>query len=195
MNKGMLIVLSGPSGCGKGTMVKEILKRGDCAVSVSATTRAPREGEIDGVHYHFISKEEFQRRIAENGFLEHAEYCGNFYGTPLKEVEAMRETGKHVILEIEVQGGFQIRARCPEAVLIFTIPPSFEELRRRLHKRGTESDEVIEQRIQRAKEELPLARDYDYIVLNDDLDVAVEDFFTVLRAAQMHAKRVEIKVD
>ena len=180
--KGLLIVLSGPSGCGKGTMVAEILKRGDCAVSVSATTRAPREGEVDHVHYHFLTRAEFEKRIAENGFLEHAEYVGNYYGTPRAEVEAMRNEGKHVILEIEVQGAFQIREKCPDAILVFTIPPTIDELSRRLHKRGTETDEVIEKRIARAVEEMPLAMQYDYIILNDDLQDAVDDFGAMLRA-------------
>lgn len=183
--KGFLIVLSGPSGCGKGTMVAEILKRGDCAVSVSATTRAPREGEADHVHYHFISREEFERRIAEDGFLEHAQYVGNYYGTPRKEVEEMRAQGKHVILEIEVQGAFQIREKCPDAILVFTVPPTLDELRRRLHKRGTENEEVIEQRVARAAEELPLAKQYDYIILNDDLQDAVDDFGAMIRAEML----------
>lgn len=183
--KGLLIVLSGPSGCGKGTMVAEILKRGDCAVSVSATTRAPREGEVDHVHYHFITREEFERRIAEDGFLEHAQYVGNYYGTPRKEVEEMRAQGKHVILEIEVQGAFQIREKCPDAILVFTIPPTLDELRRRLHKRGTETEEVIEQRVARAAEELPLAKQYDYIILNDDLQDAVDDFGAMIRAEML----------
>lgn len=183
--KGLLIVLSGPSGCGKGTMVAEILKRGDCVVSVSATTRAPREGEVDHVHYHFITREEFERRIAEDGFLEHAQYVGNYYGTPRKEVEEMRAQGKHVILEIEVQGAFQIREKCPDAILVFTIPPMLDELRRRLHKRGTETEEVIEQRVARAAEELPLAKQYDYIILNDDLQDAVDDFGAMIRAEML----------
>lgn len=183
--KGLLIVLSGPSGCGKGTMVAEILKRGDCVVSVSATTRAPREGEVDHVHYHFITREEFERRIAEDGFLEHAQYVGNYYGTPRKEVEEMRAQGKHVILEIEVQGAFQIREKCPDAILVFTIPPTLDELRRRLHKRGTETEEVIEQRVARAAEELPLAKQYDYIILNDDLQDAVDDFGAMIRAEML----------
>ena len=187
MSKGFLIVLSGPSGCGKGTMVGEILKRGDCAVSVSATTRAPREGEINDVHYHFISQEKFDR-MAENGaFLEYAGYTGHSYGTIRSEVEALRETGKHVILEIEVQGAFQIREKCPDAILVFTIPPTLEELRRRLHKRGTETEDVIAQRIARAAEELPLAAQYDYIILNDDLQDAVDDFAAMLRAETLKA--------
>lgn len=190
-HKGLLIVLSGPSGCGKGTMVAEILKRGDCAVSVSATTRNPREGEENHVHYHFISKAEFEGRIAQDGLLEYAEYCGNYYGTPRAEVEAMREAGKHVILEIEVQGAFQIRERCPEAILVFTIPPSMDELRRRLHKRGTETEEVIEKRIARAQEELPLAQKYDYIVLNDALEDAVADFGAILRAESMRPQQID----
>lgn len=190
--KGMLIVLSGPSGCGKGTMVAEILKRGDCAVSVSATTRAPREGEIDGVHYHYMSRADFEKGIAENQLLEYAEYCENYYGTPRFAVEKLREEGKHVILEIEVQGALQIRERCPEAILIFTIPPSMEELRRRLHKRGTETEDVIERRIARAKEELPFAAQYDYIILNDALEQALADFDTVLRAESMRPAYTEI---
>lgn len=189
--KGLLIVLSGPSGCGKGTMVAEILKRGDCVVSVSATTRNPREGEENHVHYHFITREEFESRIAQDGLLEYAEYCGNYYGTPRAEVEAMREAGKHVILEIEVQGAFQIRERCPEAILVFTVPPSMDELRRRLHKRGTETEEVIEKRIARAQEELPLAQKYDYIVLNDALEDAVADFGAILRAESMRPEQID----
>lgn len=192
--KGLLIVFSGPSGCGKGTMIAEILKRGDCAVSVSATTRAPREGELNHVHYHFISREEFSQRIAADGLLEYAEYCGNFYGTPRAEVEAMRKEGKNVILEIEVQGGLQIREKCPDAVLIFTIPPSIAELRRRLHKRGTETDDVIEKRIARAKEELPIAQKYDYIVLNDKLEDAVDDFFAIVRAESMRPEQTDFSV-
>ena len=192
--KGLLIVFSGPSGCGKGTMIAEILKRGDCAVSVSATTRAPREGELNHVHYHFISREEFSQRIAADGLLEYAEYCGNFYGTPRAEVEAMRKEGKNVILEIEVQGGLQIREKCPDAVLIFTIPPSIAELRRRLHKRGTETDDMIEKRIARAKEELPIAQKYDYIVLNDKLEDAVDDFFAIVRAESMRPEQTDFSV-
>ncbi len=194
MSKGLLIVLSGPSGCGKGTMVQEILKRGDCAVSVSATTRSPREGEINHVHYHFLSRAEFEQRIAHDGLLEYAEYCDNYYGTPRAEVEAMRSEGKHVILEIEVQGAFQIRERCPEAILVFTIPPSMEELRRRLKKRGTESDAVIEKRIARAAEELPYAKHYDYVILNDALEDAVADFGAIVRAETMRPNQIDLSL-
>lgn len=191
MNKGLLIVLSGPSGCGKGTIVQEILKNGDCAVSISATTRQPRDGEEDHVHYHFITREEFERRIAHDGLLEYAEYCDNYYGTPRAEVEAMRASGKHVILEIEVQGAFQVRERCPEAILVFTIPPSIAELRRRLNKRGTESAEIIEKRIARAQEELPLAKHYDYVVLNDALEDAVADFRAIIRTESMRPNQID----
>ena len=184
-NKGQLIVLSGPSGCGKGTLVAEMLKRGDCAVSVSATTRAPREGEIPDVHYHYLTREDFEQRIAKGELLEHAEYCGNYYGTLKSEVEQLRAAGKNVILEIEIQGAYQIKRKCPEAVLVFTIPPSIAELSRRLHKRGTETEEVIGKRIARAGEELPYAAGYDYILLNDALEDAVRDFDAILRCESM----------
>lgn len=185
MSKGLLIIFSGPSGCGKGTMVSEILKDERFAVSVSATTRQPRVGEENGIHYHFITREEFEQRIANGLMLEHAEYCGNYYGTPLDKVNELREQGKNVILEIEVQGALQVKEKCPDAVLIFTIPPTMEELRRRLNKRGTEAQDVIERRIARAKEEFPLAKNYDYIVLNDALEDAVDDFMAIVRAQSL----------
>ncbi|MCR5305450.1 MAG: guanylate kinase [Oscillospiraceae bacterium] len=183
--EGLLIVLSGPSGCGKGTLVGEMLKRGDCAVSVSATTREPRTGEADGVSYHFLSRAEFEQYIAEDKLLEYAEYCGNYYGTLREEVNALRAAGKHVILEIDVQGALQIRERCPGAVLIFTLPPTIAELQRRLKKRGTETDEIIARRIAQAEKELPFAQQYDYILLNDALEDAVKDFESIIRAANM----------
>lgn len=191
-NKGLLIVLSGPSGCGKGTMVAELLKRGDCTVSVSATTRQPREGEIDGTHYYFLSKEEFQQRIGNDGLLEYAEYCGNYYGTPRAEVDRLRAEGKHVILEIEVQGALQVKKRCPEAILVFTVPPTVSELSRRLHKRGTETDEVIEKRIAQFQKELPCVPEYDYVILNDALEDAVEDFVSVIRLELMRPAYVDL---
>ena len=146
-NKGLLLVVSAPSGCGKGTILGEILKDDSFYYSISATTRAPREGEQDGVNYHFITKEEFEQRIAQGGMLEYAQYCGNYYGTPKKEVEQMRDAGRDVILEIEVEGAMKVRALCPDAVFLFIAPPSVEELRRRLNKRGTEAAEVIEERV------------------------------------------------
>ena len=196
MNKGRLIVFSAPSGCGKGTMLEQILKNEDFCVSVSATTRLPREGEVDGVNYYFISKDEFTERIGEGKFLEYAEYCGNFYGTPMDQVNEMLEKGKNVILEIEVQGAVKVMNKRPDALSIFIAPPSINELRRRLHKRGTESDEVIEQRVAQASNEVALAAKYDYIIVNDALEDAVEDFFHVVRAEQLRAdKRPEIIAD
>ena len=196
MNKGRLILFSAPSGCGKGTMLEQILKNEDFCVSVSATTRSPREGEVDGVNYYFISKDEFTERIGEGKFLEYAEYCGNFYGTPMDKVNEMLEKGKNVILEIEVQGAVKVMNKRPDALSIFIAPPSINELRRRLHKRGTESDEVIEQRVAQASNEVALAAKYDYIIVNDALEDAVEDFFHVVRAEQLRAdKRPEIIAD
>jgi guanylate kinase len=196
MNKGRLIVFSAPSGCGKGTMLEQILKNEDFCVSVSATTRAPREGEQDGVNYYFISKDEFTERIGEGKFLEYAEYCGNFYGTPMDKVNEMLEKGKNVILEIEVQGAIKVMNKRPDALSIFIAPPSINELRRRLHKRGTETDEVIERRIAQASNEVALAAKYDYIIVNDALEDAVDDFFHVVRAEQLRSdKRPEIIAD
>lgn len=196
MAKGRLIVFSAPSGCGKGTMLEQILKNEDFCVSVSATTRSPREGEIDGVNYYFISKDEFVSRISDGKFLEYAEYCGNFYGTPMDKVNEMLERGKNVILEIEVQGAIKVMNKRPDALSIFIAPPSINELRRRLHKRGTETEEVIEQRVAQASNEVALAARYDYIIVNDALEDAVDDFFHVVRAEQLRAdKRPEIIAD
>ena len=147
MSKGILMVVSGPSGCGKGTVLAEIVKSDNIFCSVSATTRSPRPGETDGINYYFLAKDRFEEMIADGGMLEYASYCGNYYGTPQKPVEDMLEKGCHVILEIEVQGAMKIKDKCPDAVFIFILPPSLKELRRRLEKRGTESAEVIEKRL------------------------------------------------
>ncbi|MCR5601974.1 MAG: guanylate kinase [Ruminococcus sp.] len=185
MNKGRLIVFSAPSGCGKGTMLEEILKDERFAVSVSATTRAPREGEKDGINYHFLTREDFEQRIADGKFIEHAEYCQNLYGTLASEVDGRLEQGLNVILEIEPQGAMKIREKRPDAMFIFIVPPSVGELRRRLKKRGTESDEVIEERVSKAAWEISQAEKYDYIIVNDALEDAVSDFFAVIRGEQL----------
>ena len=187
-NKGLLLVVSAPSGCGKGTILGEILKDDSFYYSISATTRAPREGEQDGVNYHFITKEEFEQRIAQGGMLEYAQYCGNYYGTPKKEVEQMRDAGRDVILEIEVEGAMKVRALCPDAVFLFIAPPSVEELRRRLNKRGTEAAEVIEERVSQASRELSYANRYDYFIVNGELEKAIQDFRTVVRAEKLRTK-------
>ena len=188
MSKGRLIVFSAPSGCGKGTMLREILRDENFYISVSATTREPREGEVDGVDYHFISREEFQNLIDNNGMLEYAEYCDNLYGTPVKEVKEQLDKCRNVILEIEVKGAMKIRKLCPEALFIFVVPPSLKELDRRLRKRGTETEEVIIQRVERAAEEIPYAVKYDYIIVNDGLEEAVEDFRSIVRAESFRAE-------
>ena len=185
MNKGRLIVFSAPSGCGKGTMLEEILKDKSFAISVSATTRAPREGEKDGVNYHFLTREDFEQRIADGKVIEHAEYCQNLYGTLSSEVDGRLEQGLNVILEIEPQGAMKIREKRPDAVFIFVVPPSINELRRRLKKRGTETDEVIEERVSKAAWEISQAEKYDYVIVNDALEDAVSDFFAVIRGEQL----------
>ncbi len=196
MNKGRLIIFSAPSGCGKGTMLEQILKDDNFCVSVSATTRNPREGEKDGVNYHFLSSEEFMERIDKGDFLEYASYCDNFYGTLRSEVDTMLEKGKNVILEIEVQGALKVMKKCPNALSVFIAPPSVKELRRRLHKRGTETEDVIEKRIAQSSREIALASKYDYIIVNDALEDAVNDFFSVVRAEQLKAENAaEVIID
>jgi len=190
MNKGRLIVFSAPSGCGKGTMLTEILKNEKFRCSVSATTRSPREGEIDGVNYHFLTREDFESRINAEQFLEHAEYCGNYYGTLMSEVDSYLDKGINVILEIEVQGAMKIREKRPEALFVFIAPPSVAELTRRLKKRGTETDEVIAERVSQAAGEIAAAEKYDYIIVNDALEDAVSDFFAVIRAEELKSENM-----
>lgn len=191
MSKGMLIVVSGPSGCGKGTLLAEVLKKDKFFYSVSATTRSPRPGETDGVNYYFLTKEKFEETAENGGMLEYASYCGNYYGTPKKPVEDMLERGIHVILEIEVQGAMKIREKCPDALFVFILPPSLKELRRRLNKRGTETEEVIKRRLGEAAGEIAQAHKYDYTVVNGELSEAVDDFLAIIRAEELNIKNSE----
>ncbi|MGN1304151.1 MAG: guanylate kinase [Oscillospiraceae bacterium] len=195
MNKGTLFIISGPSGCGKGTVLDEVLKQDNIYYSVSATTRAPRPGEVDGVNYHFLSKDEFEKLIENNGVLEYASYCGNYYGTPKKPVEDMLAEGKNVILEIEVQGALKVMEKCPEAVSVFILPPSIKELRRRLHKRGTESEEVIEKRIGEAEGEIRKAVNYDYVMINGELEIAVSDLLSIINSQKLKKENSEYLID
>ena len=188
--KGIIIVVSGFSGAGKGTVMKALTAKYDkYALSISATTRNPRPGEENGREYFFVSNEEFEKLIKENGLIEHAGYVDHYYGTPRKFVEQQLDAGKDVILEIEIQGALQIKEQYPEAVLLFIMPPSAMELKKRLTGRGTETEEVIAQRLQRAKEESVGIEKYDYIVVNDDLDECVEEVHDIISAAHMAPSR------
>ncbi|MDE7289821.1 MAG: guanylate kinase [Oscillospiraceae bacterium] len=195
MNKGMLIVVSGPSGCGKGTVLAEIIKSDKIFYSVSATTRSPRPGETDGVNYFFLTKEKFVQLIEEDGMLEYASYCGNYYGTPKRPVEDMLEQGKHVILEIEVQGAMKIMDKHPEALFVFILPPSLKELERRLNKRGTEAEDVIKKRLSEAAGEIKLAYKYDYAVINGELSDAVDDLKAIIRAEELKTINSQNNID
>lgn len=174
--KGILVVVSGFSGVGKGTLMRCLTERyGHYALSISATTRAPREGEEDGREYFFKTKEEFEQLIEEDRLIEHACFCGNYYGTPRDYVEDQMEQGRDVILEIEIQGAMKIREQYPDAMLLFVMPPDAETLANRLRGRGTETEEVIRARLSRAVEESQGVDQYDYIIVNDDLDQSVEE--------------------
>lgn len=191
MSRGLLLIISGPAGSGKGTVNAHLLKTGDFVFSVSATTRAPRPMEVDGVNYHFITKEDFKDRIENGGMLEYTEYCGNFYGTPRKEAEAVLDSGKNLILEIEVDGAKQVKEKYPDAVLIMLLPPSFKTQEQRLRSRGTETEEKILARLARTKEELCDIAAYDYIVYNlDGCDrVAADDILAIVNAEKHAMKR------
>lgn len=182
--KGLLLVISGPAGSGKGTVNQKLLESGRFVYSVSATTRAPRPGEVDGVNYHFISHEEFRRRIAAGEMLEYTEYCGNYYGTPKREAEEVLATGRNLILEIEVEGAQNVKRLYPEAVLIMLLPPSYREQEQRLRGRGTETEEKILARLDQAKREVPKVELYDYVVYNKDgcAEECAADLFAIARA-------------
>lgn len=188
MSKGLMIVISGPAGSGKGTVNAHLLKSGEFVYSVSATTRAPRPGEVDGVNYRFISREEFLSRIETGDMLEYTEYCGNFYGTPKKEAEEVLASGKNLILEIEVEGAKNIKAKYPDAVLVLLLPPSFKIQEQRLRSRGTETEEKILERLARTREELKEASEYDYVVYNyDGADLAAAENIRAIVQAEKSA--------
>jgi guanylate kinase len=191
--RGLLIVLSGPSGVGKGTVRKELFSQPNTnyEYSISTTTRHPRVGEVDGVDYFFKTREEFEQLIEEGGLLEHAEFVGNYYGTPLAYVRETIEAGRDVFLEIEVQGAAQIREKAPDALFIFLAPPSLSELEQRLIGRGTESEEVIAKRIATAREELEMMSLYDYVVENDEVQNACDKINSIIKAEHCRRERVE----
>ena len=187
---GVLTVISGFSGVGKGTIVKKLVAEQGYSLSISATSRLPREGEVHGREYFFLTREEFHSMIENNGLIEWAEYVSNFYGTPKSYVEERLAEGKDVILEIEPQGALKVKKQYPDAVLIFIVPPSAGELEKRLIGRGTEAAEVISKRLKRAAEETTFISNYEYIVINDDLDEAVSDIHHIIQAASHRRERV-----
>ena len=183
-------MVSAPAGCGKDTILNELLKKTDKAgYAVSATTRAPREGEVNGVHYHFLTREEFERKIAEKEVLEYTEYCGNYYGTLRKSVNDLLNEGKDAILKIEVEGAMNIKKLFPEACLVFILPPSWEVLEKRLRDRGTETEDKIVERTKQAHNEVKFAKNYDYFIVNDELENAVSDLLAVMRAEKLRRAR------
>ena len=182
-SKGILLVISGFAGTGKGTLVHELLEKYDnYALSVSATTRAPRPGEIDGVHYFFKTKEEFEEMIRENRLIEYASYVENYYGTPKEYVRQQLENGKDVILEIEIQGALKIKEQFPDTLLLFMVQPSASVLEERLRGRGTETDEVVRKRLHRAVEESEFIEQYDYLIVNDDLEICVKETHEIIQS-------------
>lgn len=183
MRKGKTFIICGPSGVGKGTVVARLMASDPTLYfSVSATTRAPRPGEVDGKHYHFLTAEQFEQWVAEDQFLEHAEFVGNRYGTPRQFIDRAMEQGRDVILDIEIQGAEQVHQKRPDAVRIFIAPPSWDELERRLIGRGTEDMDKVRSRLRRGKEEFLVAKDFDYFVINDTVDRAVEEISAIMCA-------------
>jgi len=184
--RGLIVVLSGPSGAGKGTLLKAACqKNSNIRLSVSATTRKPRENEIDGVNYFFKTVEEFRQMIRDGDLVEWVQYCGNYYGTPARHIEELTAKGYDVILEIEVEGALNIKGRYPDCVSVFVIPPSLEELERRIVGRGTETAEAIQKRLKRARMELKIIDNYDYVVLNDNIETAADDINCILHTEKL----------
>lgn len=192
MRKGLLIVISGASGTGKGTVCKKILSEmKNIYYSISATTRQPRTGETDGVEYFFITPEEFQNWIAEDKFLEYAQVYGNFYGTPLHKIEERLSRGENILLEIDVQGALNVMKKVSDGIYIFLLPPSLDELRERIKNRGSESDESLDRRFKAAKDEITIGKKYQYVVVNDDVDNAVEKIKSIITAELCKVERNE----
>ena len=189
MQKGLLIVISAPSGSGKSTVREELMRRENFAYSVSATTRPPRAGEANGVDYWFVTKEQFEEKIKNGDMLEHAIYNGNYYGTPLREALQVVESGRNLLLEIEVEGAMNIKRQYPEAVLIMLLPPSFSEQERRLRSRGTETDEVIAGRLKQTYEEMTYFDRYDYVVINETVNKCADDIQDIVHAEKWAIKR------
>lgn len=188
--KGMLVIFSGPSGVGKDTVLQEVLKKSsDISLSVSLTTRPIRGAEVNGEDYYFVTREYFERKLSENGFLEYAEYGGNLYGTPKAPVDEMLSAGKNVILEIEVQGAEKIRKLYPDSIGIFVLPPSMSSLEKRLRGRGTDDEEGIQRRLNIAGEEIRRSVEYDYVVINDSIDEAADDIVSIIKAESFSTKR------
>ncbi len=190
MNRGLLVIFSGPSGTGKGTVMKSLLNQDrDIRLSVSATTRPPRPGEIDGKDYYFITREKFLAMKASGEMLESAEYCGNFYGTPAAPIEKWISEGRDVFLEIEVQGGAQVKEKRPDAVTLFVLPPSLDELEHRLRSRGTEGNVTVCRRLEVARREIAEAKHYDYVVVNNQVGDAVKQVRGILSAERCRSCR------
>lgn len=193
-NKGLLIVISGPSGAGKGTICKALIDNNDFFISVSATTRNPRVGEVDGESYYFLTRNEFEKRIEKNDFLEYAEVYGNFYGTPKSSVLEHIERGRDVILEIDIQGALKVKDAYPEGVFIFILPPSMEELKKRIQNRGSETPESLMTRFKSAYKEINYVSKYNYAVVNDQVDVAVEKIESILITERCRVDRIKEKI-
>lgn len=190
--RGLLIVISGPSGAGKGTICKSFLERNkEVALSVSATTRDPRKGEVDGINYHFVSRDEFKNRIEEDDFLEYAEVYDNFYGTPRSNVEELLESGRDVILEIDIQGALKVKENASDGVFVFILPPSMSELRQRIINRGSETKESLMKRFKSAYQEINFLSKYNYAVVNDKVDVAVEKLEAIIAAEKCRVDRIK----